>query len=237
MLEVDTITAGYFEDIDILQDISLRVDTGQIVSVIGPNGAGKSTLLRTICGFLPPKTGQVRYHEHVLTGLPASRMVDFGISYLPQERTVFPYLSVEKNLRLGAWSFRQDRRRLQRALERVYGQFPLLVERRKSPAGNLSGGMQKMLEVARGLIAEPQLLVVDEPSVGLAPLVAKEIYTTLRALREQQLTILLVDQNVREAVALADHIYVLELGRNRVDGSRQEFETNLHAMIKEWLQI
>ncbi len=237
MLEVDNITAGYFEDIDILQDITLRVDTGHIVSVIGPNGAGKSTLLRTICGFLPPKKGQVRYDDHVLTGLAASRMVDFGISYLPQERTVFPYLSVEKNLRLGAWSFRQDRRRLQQALERVYAQFPLLVERRKSPAGNLSGGMQKMLEVARGLIAEPRLLVVDEPSVGLAPLVAKEIYATLRALREQQLTILLVDQNVREAVALADHIYVLELGRNRVDGSREEFETDLHAMIKEWLQI
>ncbi len=115
--------------------------------------------------------------------------------------------------------------------------FVDLYERRNDLVKKFSGGMKRRLEVARGLILEPRLLVVDEPSVGLAPLVAKEIYATLRGLREQQLTILLVDQNVREAVALADHIYVLELGQNRVDGSRQEFETDLHAMIKDWLQI
>lgn len=237
MLNVDAVSAGYVADIEILHDISLRVPDGQIVSVIGPNGAGKSTLLRTICGFLPPTSGQVHYNDQRLTGLPPSRLAGLGISYLPQERTVFPALSVDKNLRLGGWSFRQDAARLQRALDRVYDQFPLLSERRKSKADALSGGMQKILEVARGLIADPQLLVVDEPSVGLAPLVAKEIYTTLRRLRDQRLTILLVDQNVREAVALADHIYVLELGRNSVDGSRHGFETNLHAMIKDWLQI
>ncbi len=237
MLVIENITAGYFEDVDILQEISLQVPEGQIVSVIGPNGAGKSTLLRTICGFLAPKSGHVRYRDQSLTGLSAYRMADLGISYLPQERTVFPYLSIDKNLRLGGWSFRHHKARLRLALERVYEQFPLLAGRRKFKAGDLSGGMQKILEVARGLMGEPQLLIVDEPSAGLAPLVAKEIYTTLGRFREQQLTILLVDQNVREAVALADHIYVLELGRNRVDGSRQEFETNLQAMIKEWLQI
>jgi branched-chain amino acid transport system ATP-binding protein len=237
MLVVENLTAGYFEDIDILQDVSLQVPEGRIVSVIGPNGAGKSTLLRAICGFLPPKNGRVRYRDQLLTGLPAHRMVELGISYLPQERTVFPHLGVEKNLRLGGWSFRHDKVRLRQAVERVFTHFPMLAERRKSKAGELSGGMQKILEVARALVVDPQLLVVDEPSVGLAPLVAKEIYATLHRLREQHLTILLVDQNVREAVALADHIYVLELGRNRVDGSRQEFETNLHAMIKEWLQI
>ena len=197
---------------------------------------------------LSPRLGVQRQHvtplicrpeiwERALTGLPPSQMVDLGISYLPQERTVFSALSVERNLRLGGWSMRRDKARLQHALDRVYEQFPLLLERRKSKAGDLSGGMQKMLEVARGLVSEPQLLVVDEPSVGLAPIIAKDIYTILRQLREQQLTILLVDQNVREAVALADHIYVLELGRNSVDGSRQAFETNLHAMIKDWLQI
>ena len=163
--------------------------------------------------------------------------MELGISYLPQERTVFPHLIVENNLRLGGWHFRHDRKRLQQAVERVLSHFPMLAERRKSKAGELSGGMQKMIEVARGLVLDPQLLLIDEPSVGLAPLVAKEIYRTLQRLREQQLTILLVDQNVREAVGLADHIYVLELGRNRVDGSRQAFETNLHAMIKDWLQI
>lgn len=237
MLNVEHLTAGYINDVDILHDISLVVPEGQIVAVIGPNGAGKSTLLRAICGFLPLKQGEVRYRDQRLTGLLSSQMVDLGISYLPQERTVFPALSVDRNLRLGGWSMRRDKMRLRQALDRVYEQFPLLDERRKSKAGDLSGGMQKMLEVARGLISEPQLLVVDEPSVGLAPLVAKEIYTILRQLREQRLTILLVDQNVREAVALADYIYVLELGRNSVDGSRQAFETNLHAMIKDWLQI
>ena len=206
---------------------------------------GASSVIRVV---LSPRLGVQRQHvtplicrpeiwERALTGLPPSQMVDLGISYLPQERTVFSALSVERNLRLGGWSMRRDKARLQHALDRVYEQFPLLLERRKSKAGDLSGGMQKMLEVARGLVSEPQLLVVDEPSVGLAPIIAKDIYTILRQLREQQLTILLVDQNVREAVALADHIYVLELGRNSVDGSRQAFETNLHAMIKDWLQI
>ncbi|MCZ6872712.1 MAG: ABC transporter ATP-binding protein [bacterium] len=237
MLAVENITVGYVEDVNILQDVSLRVPTGQIVSVIGPNGAGKSTLLRAICGFLTPKHGRVTYDDQLLTGLPSYRMVDLGISYLPQERTVFPHLSVDNNLRLGGWQFRRDRVRMQQAVDRVLGLFPMLAQRRRSKAGELSGGMQKMLEVARGLIIEPRLLVVDEPSVGLAPLIAKEVYAILQGLREQQLTILLVDQNVREAVALADHVYVLELGQNRVDGSRQEFETDLHAMIKDWLQI
>lgn len=237
MLVVENVTAGYFEDVDILQDVSLRVEGGRIVSVIGPNGAGKSTLLRTICGFLPPRRGRVCYRDRPLTGLPPHRMVELGISYLPQERTVFPHLTVEQNIRLGGWSFRRDRRRLQRAVERVFQQFPMLAERRASRAGGLSGGMQKILEVARSLVAESQLLVVDEPSAGLAPLVAKEVYATLGRLREQRLTILLVDQNVREAVALADHIYVLELGRNRLSGSREEFQTDMHAMIREWLQI
>jgi branched-chain amino acid transport system ATP-binding protein len=237
MLRVENLTAGYFEDTAILQDVSLHVPEGHIVSVIGPNGAGKSTLLRAICGFLPPQSGGVFYRDQFLTGVPPYRMVALGISYLPQERTVFPHLSVEKHLHLGGWSFRHDRMRLRQAVQEVFEHFPMLAQRRRSKAGELSGGMQKILEVARGLVAAPQLLVIDEPSVGLAPLVAREIYAALRRLRERQFTILLVDQNVREAVALADHIYVLELGRNRIDGSRQAFETNLHAMIKDWLQI
>ncbi|GIX49151.1 MAG: ABC transporter ATP-binding protein [Candidatus Tectimicrobiota bacterium] len=217
--------------------MSLRVPQGQIVAVIGPNGAGKSTLLRAICGFLPPRRGCVRYCERLLTGVPPYRMVELGISYLPQERTVFPHLSVEQNLRLGGWHFRRDRRRLQQAVERVLGLFPMLAARRRSKAGDLSGGLQKILEIARGLVPEPQLLVVDEPSVGLAPMVAREIYEILQRLRAQRLTVLLVDQNVRAAVALADYVYVLELGRNRAEGSRQAFAGDLQATIKAWLQI
>jgi len=237
MLVVEGLTAGYVEDVDILQDVSLRVEEGRIVSVIGPNGAGKSTLLRTICGFLRPRRGQVRYRDRPLTGLPPHRMVTLGISYLPQERTVFPHLTVEQNLALGGWSFRRDAGRLRRAVQRVLERFPPLAERRAWPAWRLSGGIQKMLEIGRSLVAEPQLLVVDEPTAGLAPLVAREVYATLAALREQRLTVLLVDQNVRQAVELADHVYVLELGRNRAHGSREEFQSTMHALVKEWLQI
>ena len=132
---------------------------------------------------------------------------------------------------------KRDKARLDRAVARVLDQFPILAERRKTRAGNLSGGEQKMLELARALVIEPRLLIFDEPTAGLAPVIAKEVYRTLNRLREQDLTITLVDQNIRAAVALADHIYVLELGRNRIDGSRKEFETDLHGMIKQWLQI
>lgn len=237
VLRVEDVTVGYFADVDILQGVSLQVDAGRIVSVIGPNGAGKSTLLRTIAGFLPPRRGRVRYGERDLTGLAPHRLVELGVGYLPQERTVFPHLTVEQNVRLGGWSFRHDRRRLERAVGQVLEQFPVLAERRRARAGDLSGGLQKLLEVARALVAEPRLLMVDEPTVGLAPLVAREVYRTLARLREQGLTILLVDQNVREAVTLGDYVYVLELGRNRASGTREEFQTSLHDLVKEWLQL
>lgn len=237
VLSVHDVTAGYIDEVDVLQGVSLEVEEGKIVAVIGPNGSGKSTLLRVICGFLKPRHGEVRFGDRVLTGLSPHHMAELGISYLPQERTTFPHLSVERNVRLGGWTMKRDKARLDRAVARVLDQFPILAERRKTRAGNLSGGEQKMLELARALVIEPRLLIFDEPTAGLAPVIAKEVYRTLNRLREQDLTITLVDQNIRAAVALADHIYVLELGRNRIDGSRKEFETDLHGMIKEWLQI
>ena len=164
-------------------------------------------------------------------------MAGLGICYLPQERTVFPYLTVEQNIRLGAWTFRDDKARIGRELERVYGLFPLMRERRKSKAGDLSGGMQKILEIARGMMIRPEILICDEPTVGLAPIIAKEVYDTIERLKADGLTILLVDQNVREAIRVGDHVYVLEVGQNKVSGTKSEFETNLHDMIKDWLQI
>lgn len=235
MLSVHDITAGYIEDVDILLGVSLEVPEGQIVSMIGPNGSGKSTLLRVICGFLTPSRGEVRYDGRKLTGHSSHEMAALGISYLPQERTTFPHLSVERNVQLGGWTMKRDKPRLAQAVARVFERFPMLAERRASRAGDLSGGMQKMLELARALVIEPKLLIFDEPTVGLAPAVAKDVYRTLNQLREQALTVLLVDQNIREAVALADHIYVLEVGRNKSNGTRREFETDLHGMIKEWL--
>ena len=237
MLSAQNIVAGYVDEINILQDVSVEVQKQQITSVIGPNGSGKSTLMRVICGFLKPKSGRVLWDDNDLTGRPSHTMAGLGICYLPQERTVYPHLSVEQNIHLGSWTFRRDKARIRRELERVYDLFPLMRERRKSKAGDLSGGMQKILEVARGMMIRPEILICDEPTVGLAPIIAREVYDTIERLKADGLTILLVDQNVREAIRIADHIYVLEVGQNKVSGTRSEFETNLHDMIKDWLQI
>ena len=237
MLSAHNIVAGYVDEIDILQDVSIDAEKEQITSVIGPNGSGKSTLVRVICGFLHPKSGQVTWDGTDLTGRSSHDMAGLGICYLPQERTVFPHLTVEQNIRLGGWTFRGDKTRIGRELERVYGLFPLMRERRRSKAGDLSGGMQKILEIARGMMIRPEILICDEPTVGLAPIIAKEVYDTIERLKADGLTILLVDQNVREAIRVGDHVYVLEVGQNKVSGTKSEFETNLHDMIKDWLQI
>ena len=237
MLSAHNIVAGYVDEIDILQNVSVDAEREQITSVIGPNGSGKSTLVRVICGFLHPKAGSVTWDGTDLTGRSSHDMAGLGICYLPQERTVFPHLTVEQNIRLGAWTFRNDKARIGRELERVYELFPLMRERRRSKAGDLSGGMQKILEVARGMMIRPQILICDEPTVGLAPIIAKEVYDTIERLKADGLTILLVDQNVREAIRVGDHVYVLEVGQNKVSGTKSEFETNLHDMIKDWLQI
>ena len=237
MLSAHNIVAGYVDEIDILQDVTVDAEKDQITSVIGPNGSGKSTLVRVICGFLHPKAGTVTWDGTDLTGRSSHDMAGLGICYLPQERTVFPYLTVEQNIRLGAWTFRGDKARIARELERVYDLFPLMRERRRSKAGDLSGGMQKILEIARGMMIRPEILICDEPTVGLAPIIAKEVYDTIERLKADGLTILLVDQNVREAIRVGDHVYVLEVGQNKVSGTKSEFETNLHDMIKDWLQI
>ena len=237
MLSAHNIVAGYVDEIDILQDVSVDAEKDQITSVIGPNGSGKSTLVRVICGFLHPKAGTVTWDGTDLTGRSSHDMAGLGICYLPQERTVFPHLTVEQNIRLGAWTFRNDKARIGRELDRVYGLFPLMRERRRSKAGDLSGGMQKILEIARGMMIRPEILICDEPTVGLAPIIAKEVYDTIERLKADGLTILLVDQNVREAIRVGDHVYVLEVGQNKVSGTKSEFETNLHDMIKDWLQI
>ena len=174
MLSAHNIVAGYVDEIDILQDVSVDAEKEQITSVIGPNGSGKSTLVRVICGFLNPKSGTVTWDGTDLTGRSSHDMAGLGICYLPQERTVFPYLTVEQNIRLGAWTFRDDKARIVGELERVYDLFPLMRERRRSKAGDLSGGMQKILEIARGMMIRPEILICDEPTVGLAPIIAKE---------------------------------------------------------------
>jgi len=232
VLEINDLYVGYYKDLNILQGVSLCAREAQITAVLGPNGVGKSTLLKSIFGFVKPNRGEVRFAGQDIAGTPAHHLVHLGISYVPQHQSVFPYMTVEENLELGAWSFRRDTDRIRQKIEANYERFPILRERRRSPAGELSGGMQRMVEVGRVLMTDPHLILVDEPTAGLAVMLARDIYNLLVRLKDEGITILLVDQNIRQAVSIADYVYVLELGRNRYDGPREEFDDLKKAL---WL--
>lgn len=224
MLEINDLYVGYYKDLNILQGVSLSAEEGKITVVLGANGVGKSTLLKSIYGFVKPSGGSITVGGQEITGLPAHELVNHGISYIPQRQSVFPHMTVEENMELGGWSFRRDSDRIQRRLEANYERFPILRERRRSPAGELSGGMQRMVELGRVMMTSPKLILVDEPTAGLAVLLANDIYELLVNLKDEGITVLLVDQNIRQAIRIADYVYVLELGRNRFDGPPEEFE-------------
>jgi branched-chain amino acid transport system ATP-binding protein len=224
MLEVKELYVGYYKDLNILQGISIEAKEAKITTVLGANGVGKSTLLKAIYGFLRPNSGEVLLGGQSLIGIPTHERIDMGISYIPQQPGIFRWMSVEENLELGAWTFRKDRERIQRKLDENYDRFPVLKERRKSKAGELSGGMQRMVEVGRTLMTDPRVILVDEPTAGLAKLLSEEVYEMLVRLRDEEgMTIILVDQEIRQALKIADYVYVLELGRNRYDGPVEEF--------------
>ena len=231
------VSVAYHGDIRILQGLSLAVRSGKITGVIGPNGAGKSTALRTLYGLLKPVEGDVLIDGEVVTGLPPWRFIDRGIALVPQNRSLFNDLSVEDNLRLACWSFRSDRARVARALEHAYQQFPILRERRRLKAGAMSGGQQRFLELGRALALRPRVLLLDEPTAMIAPRLSAEIYEFIRGLPAQGISVLLVDQNVRQCVRISDHVYVLELGQNKVDGSAEAFahDDSLRNLIAEWV--
>ncbi|MBA2447043.1 MAG: ABC transporter ATP-binding protein [Chloroflexi bacterium] len=236
MLDVREVAVGYREGIDILQGINLQVEAGAITSIIGPNGAGKSTLLRCLFGLLPPRRGEVLFEGQSINGWPPDRRKAAGIAYLPQHNSTFPHLTVEENLKLGGWLLRRDRAELGRRIEAVYGIFPPLAERRKVSATNLSGGQLRMLSVAKEIVTPPRLLLVDEPSVGMAPIVAGELYELLVRLPEQGITILLVDQNITDAVRIAERVYLIGEGRVQREGSGAWFAAHLEEVIREMLQ-
>jgi len=217
LLEVRDIHAGYGK-MEILRGVSLAVEAGQVVSIIGPNGAGKSTVFKTLFGLLPARQGQVRYAGEDVTNRPPADLLRRGIAYVPQGRNVFPLMTVEQNLRLGAY-IRPPSAELERDVERVYGLFPMLREARRTRATDLSGGQQQMLEMGRALLLRPRLLLLDEPTLGLAPLVFKEIFRIVEDLRRLGQTTLMVEQNAAKALEISDYAYVLELGRNRFEGS------------------
>ena len=235
LLRADRINVSYHRDIDILKEVSVRVSKGTVTAVIGPNGAGKSTLLKTFYGILKPNRGEVYLKEERLTDLRVHQFIQRGIAYVPQLRSLFPDLTVQENLELGTWIFRRDKNRVREAIERVFSRFPALSEKRRQPAGLLSGGQQKMLEIARCLLTEPEVCLLDEPTATLAPKIAKDIYRLLVELKEEGMTFLVVDQRVKQIFEIADYIYVLELGRNKIEGTREAFEGGLKEVIKGWL--
>jgi len=235
ILEVDQVHAGYVEGIDILGGVTLRVERGTIAGVIGPNGAGKSTLLKTIFGFLHPHRGRILLRGHEIHALAAHAIKRAGISYVPQEASIFAQLTVEENLQLGAWLLRRDRRRVAAMLDRAYTLFPRLRDRRQRRATTLSGGEAKLLSLAKELMTEPAVVLVDEPSAGLAPRIAEQIYAQLRDARAHDVTVLLVDQNIHKAVEVSDYLYLLEGGQVRREGPREGFAHELRALVRESL--
>jgi branched-chain amino acid transport system ATP-binding protein len=225
MLEIIGISAGY-SSIPVLHDVSISVGEGQFVSVVGPNGAGKSTLFKTISGVLKPSAGAIRFEGADLLLVKPSRRAHLGIAHVPEGRHVFPSLTVMENLELGAYT-EAGRRMWATNIDHIFQLFPVLSERRRQLAGTLSGGEQQMLAIGRGLASAPKLLMLDEPSMGLAPAVADFIFEQLTEIRRRtRLTILLVEQRVAEALESADHGYVLEAGRVVLEGDNQALRTD-----------
>jgi branched-chain amino acid transport system ATP-binding protein len=215
MLHVEAVTSRYGR-VEALHAVSLAVGAGEIVTLIGSNGAGKTTLLRVISGVQPMASGRILFDGEPIERLPAHRRVALGIAQVPEGRQVFAPLPVEDNLRLGAFRRRDDA--VAADLERIYAAFPVLAEKRKLPAGGLSGGQQQMLAIGRAVMAKPRLLLLDEPSMGLAPVLVDQILDTVAALRRDGVTVLLVEQNATAALAIADRAYVIETGRIVLDG-------------------
>lgn len=234
-LTVQDVTAGYTREVPILKNVALEARSGLVTVIIGPNGAGKSTLLRTIYGYIRPSAGTIAHDGTPLTGIPPARMLEHGIAYLLQGRSTFPSMTVEENLELGAWTIRRDRARVAEAFERIYARYPQLKERRRRPAGALSGGEQRLLEVARLTMTGPKTLLLDEPSVGLMPKLVDEVYAEIARLKQDRYTILIVDQNVKQAIEIADWVYVLNLGENSHQGPVEQFRERLDAIVREWL--
>lgn len=216
LLKLDGVSTGY-GDIEVLHQVSLEVAEGEIVALLGANAAGKTTTLRVISGLVPVWRGEVYFDQMPISRLPPERRVELGVAQVPEGRRLFPFMTVRENILLGAYNERA-RREVKRNLKRVFELFPILAERQHQLAGSLSGGEQQMCAIARALMASPRLLLLDEPSLGLAPLIVRQIYGVLGAIRQGEVTILIVEQNVKEVLRLADRAYVLENGRIVLSG-------------------
>ncbi len=227
LLEMKNVTAGYGRS-EAIRGISISVAQGEIVTIIGANGAGKTTTLRTMSGMIPIRSGEISFEGRRIDGLPASKVVAHGIAHVPEGRRIFPDMTVEENLRIGAF-LRRDREGIEADLEQVCARFPRLRERRRQRAQTLSGGEQQMLAIGRALMSKPRLLLMDEPSMGLAPVIVDEIAEIIRDLNARGLSVVLVEQNAELALELASRAYVLETGNCALEGPADELHENEHV--------
>ncbi len=227
MLKIKNLESGYGK-LRVLRRVTMHVAGGEIVTIIGANGAGKTTLLSTISGLLKPSAGEIAFDKQDISRMPAEKVVFLGCSLVPEGRQVFSSMTVKENLVLGAYvNYRRNKRdRVKMGIDKVYGLFPILKEREKQLAGTLSGGEQQMLAIGRALMAEPRLIMMDEPSMGLAPLIVKDIFSIIVRLREEGNTVLLVEQNAKAALGIADRGYVLETGRIILQGTAEDLLSN-----------
>ncbi|MGD2023471.1 MAG: ABC transporter ATP-binding protein [Desulfobacterales bacterium] len=227
MLRIEDLYA-YYDSIAALKGVSIEVPKGKIVSIIGANGAGKSTLLKAISGLIKTQQGRIAYKDSDIVGQPANKIVALGISQVPEGRQIFAHLTVQDNIHLGAYLYfkRRNRAEIEQRIEEVYQLFPILKRRFKQVAGTLSGGEQQMLAIARALMGRPELLLLDEPSMGLAPLIVREIFAVVKKLNEAGTTILLVEQNAKAALNVAKHAFVLETGEIVLEGLATELLDN-----------
>ncbi|MGW9304662.1 ABC transporter ATP-binding protein [Streptomyces sp. CA-146814] len=220
LLEVEDLRVAYGK-IEAVKGISFKVEEGEVVTLIGTNGAGKTTTLRTLSGLIKPLTGQIKFNGKSLRKIPAHQVVSLGLAHSPEGRHIFPRMSIEDNLRLGAF-LRKDNDGINKDIQRAYDLFPILGERRKQASGTLSGGEQQMLAMGRALMSQPKLLMLDEPSMGLSPIMMQKIMATITELRAQGTTILLVEQNAQAALSLANHAHVMEVGSIVLSGTGQD---------------
>ena len=234
LLQIEQVTTFYGK-FQALDQISLTIQEGETTIMVGPNGAGKTTLLRTISGFLHPASGKIFFHRERIDGLDPYRIVEIGISQVPEGGRLFPYLTVYDNLKIGAFP-KQARSRFKKSLEEVYELFPILRERTNQWAGTMSGGERQMLAIARSLMARPILILLDEPSTGLAPLIVSHVINLANDIKKRGYSILMVEQNARKALEVADRAFLLESGRIQKEGDREEFLGD-HHIKKAYLGI
>ena len=234
-LSIQGVTSGYVKGIDIVNDVSLEIEEHIITGIIGPNGAGKSTLLKTIFGFLHPNRGKIVFKGKEIQTLFPFRLKQLGISYVPQGKSTFPRLTVKENLMLGAWTFKKDQNLVNQRLEEICSFFPVLGEKRDKKATFLSGGELQMLAIGKEVMTTPELLLVDEPSEGLAPMLVTEVYAFLERVRDQGVTLFLVDQNITKAIEVSGYIYLLEMGKIKKQGPRDVFKETIRDIIRDAL--